>query len=874
MKTDKAQIMQFKGGLWFIVILIMAILSILSSVGSTTFAQDPNPQVNLTPISTIESTPEFVPPQLSTDALQAMSASIATRIPVGTSPNGISLNPNTRKGYVINSTSSNVSILDISSNKRTRNIWAGQKLYWGIALKLGTDRLYVSDNARGQVLEIQEETGSVIDTISLGNVYPEGIAINTNLNKAYVAHSGYLLSVINLSTNQVAKVVNTGCCNHMIAVNKVNNRVYVTRSYYNRVTVIDGNSDTYLQSVSVGSDPWGVAVNSKTNLIYVANSGSNTVSVINGATNAVIKTIAVQTRPWGIAVNEDANHVYVANSWSNSVSIIDGNTNQVVETVPNVGSRPVGIDANPKTGKVYVTNEVGNDVTVIVDSAAVPPPSTLTPIILVPGYYASYNKYRMYPANNYEDKWEWWPGIFGYSAEDVYKDLIDALEDVGYDSDPNSPNQNLFIAYYNWLRPNAESAVNDLAPIITKALTKTGATTVHIITHSNGGLVTRSLIQNEPQSTVIDELIMLAPPNYGVARVYPAWAGGDIHRESWKIQIFVYSSLMNAYEIGTTCREGIPIPDCIRYKFIKYQNFIHTYISSAKDLIPVYDFLMNSNGQFKSYQDDMHLENRNLALDAMNQDVQNGLINKVGNITIIGGLTHSTYDAYVYEDCSDCTPLWKDGKLSQDIKDDGDGTVQRHRVLLPDITSIMIEADHTEIVSEAIPQIFDILQLPEPTPGPPPPTPPLPPFPSDTLVYNVVRNINTTDSNGNTASMSKVEASDIPYSVPVHLLITDPLGRKLGYQTNGTFINQIPYAFYHGEIDEPKIIAIPNPIEGNYHTQVIGNNSGTFGIVAATSKLDRVLSVITGTTSAGQVSTYDINYVAPIDTYLPMIFKN
>lgn len=863
---------RLKGILWLIIILIVMSLSVLSLMDNEAAAQEPDPPVNFTPVNTIEVTPEISPPQPMTNDVKVMAASVATRIPVGTSPNGITLNPNTRKGYVINSTSSNVSILDISANSRINDIWAGQKLYWGIAIKPGTDRLYVSDNARGKVLEIQETSSSVIETISLGNVFPEGIAINSKINKAYVAHSGNLLSVIDLSTNRVTKVVDTGYYNHMIAVNETNNRVYVTRSEYNRVTVVDGNTDTYLQAVLVGSNPWGVAVNSRTNRIYVANSGSNTVSVINGITNSVETTIPVQSHPWGIAVNEEANRVYVANSWSNSVSIIDGSTNQVVETVPNVGSRPVGITTNPKSGKVYVTNEAGNNVTVILDSAAVPPPSTLTPIVLVPGYYASYNAHVMSPfSNTFADEWGWWPvGDWGVQvlfcpydkARCTYQPLIDALESVGYNSDPNSPNQNLFIAYYNWLRPNAESAVNDLAPVISQALIKTGATKVHIITHSNGGLVTRSWIQNQAASTVVDELIMLAPPNYGVARVYPAWTGGDTSREGWEINHFVFGLLMKNYEGLADCGKD---PQCVFY-------FTHKYVPSARDLIPVYNFLTGPDGQSKPYQN-MHQDNRNSALDAMNQDVQTGLINKVGHISIIAGKGHQTRYGYEYLDCATCAPLWLDGQVSKDLEGNGDKTVPVAWTQLPGITPIVIDAaEHEEIVKKAIPQIFSILGLsplpvPSPVPTPPPP-------PQDTLVYTVVRNINTTDATGNTASASNIEANAVPYSVPVHVLITDPLGRKLGYQTNGTFINQIPYAFYHGKADEPKIIAIPYPIEGTYQTQVIGSNSGTYGIVVATQRLDRNLNVINGTTSSGQITTYDINYKPPMGIYMPIITKN
>src|ERR1700730_9914947 len=58
----------------------------------------------------------------------------------------------------------------------------------------------------------------------------------------------------------------------------------------NKVSVIDGFSNSIIATVSVGTNPSAVRVNPLTNGIYVANENSNTVSVISGNTNTVIST--------------------------------------------------------------------------------------------------------------------------------------------------------------------------------------------------------------------------------------------------------------------------------------------------------------------------------------------------------------------------------------------------------------------------------------------------------------------------------------------------------------------------------------------------------------------------------------------------------
>ena len=88
--------------------------------------------------------------------------------------------------------------------------------------------------------------------------------------------------------------------------------------------------------IPVGTTPTGLAVNITTNRVYVSNTGSNTVSVIDGATNTVIKTIPVGNQPTTVVHYAPANLVYAFNSADNTLSIIDGNTNTVQGTIPTL----------------------------------------------------------------------------------------------------------------------------------------------------------------------------------------------------------------------------------------------------------------------------------------------------------------------------------------------------------------------------------------------------------------------------------------------------------------------------------------------------------------------------------------------------------
>ena len=66
-------------------------------------------------------------------------------------------------------------------------------------------------------------------------------------------------------------------------------------------------------AIPVGSAPSLVAVDRASNLIYVTNAGDNSVSVIDGATNTVIDTVPVASFPQAIVVDSSLHRVYVGN---------------------------------------------------------------------------------------------------------------------------------------------------------------------------------------------------------------------------------------------------------------------------------------------------------------------------------------------------------------------------------------------------------------------------------------------------------------------------------------------------------------------------------------------------------------------------------
>jgi YVTN family beta-propeller protein len=116
-------------------------------------------------------------------------------------------------------------------------------------------------------------------------------------------------------------------------------------------------------TITVGTGAMFLAVNSTTNRIYVSNTISNTISVIDGGSNTVIATVPLSVSPDGIVVNPTTNMVYVAAPLTGDVVVIDGSSNTVVTTITGVGAFFLAVDATRNL--IYAPHFFSTNVSVI-----------------------------------------------------------------------------------------------------------------------------------------------------------------------------------------------------------------------------------------------------------------------------------------------------------------------------------------------------------------------------------------------------------------------------------------------------------------------------------------------------------------------------
>ena len=483
----------------------------------------------------------------------------------------------------------------------------------------------------------------------------------------------------------------------------------------------------------------------------------------------------------------------------------------------------------------------------------------LPPIVFVPGYYSCTEGIL-----NQDVDWQIPnpPSVLGSALTNnmlnpnttglfppaylAYAPLLSYFDSLGY-----TLNETFFVACYNWagsMRAEAE----DVGRAIEYAAThNTSGLPVTILTHSNGGIVSRYFIQSHPQPEVlrtqIESVIMIAPPNHGVARAYYAWEGGDISQEKNFIKLILQAGFAHL---------NIQDPRCVISPWDYFRNR-DAYNQSVFDclhrdepwtdladmpsvawLVPDGKFLRVSGSE---------IEYPNAPLKSINTSAANErfFAGIGGGLYILAGTDLPTPGWIELKSPIPNSTRWKNGKPTKAIIKEynpnsppyGDDSVlldstKLHGISPNDrykITEFSGAKHGSGIIKrgDVLNQIADILNEDFPPP-------PLPPTNMDSPMLIIW-----------------VES-------PVNLLVKNPDGKQIGYDETGQFLGEIPSAFYGDTADVygRKYIVIPEAISGEYQYQVTGLASGEYRVVSLSSSDEKMLTEADGSISAGESQEY------------------
>lgn len=221
--------------------------------------------------------------------------------------------------------------------------------------------IYVTQERSNNVVVINRDTDQIISMIEVGKE-PHGIAILNSLNRVYVTNSGEdTISVIDTQTNRVLNKVNTrlGSQPEGIAASSDGRIVVVCFFGTNQVSIRDANSMRELIALTVDKGPLRVVIDPRSRKAFVSNYYSNTVTVIDTSLLRIIGVIPVESNPIGLTFNSRGDRLYVVNSSSSNISVIDPSGQTVIGKI-NVGTGGYGILSDLFGDRLFLTRSTVN----------------------------------------------------------------------------------------------------------------------------------------------------------------------------------------------------------------------------------------------------------------------------------------------------------------------------------------------------------------------------------------------------------------------------------------------------------------------------------------------------------------------------------
>jgi len=204
-----------------------------------------------------------------------------------------------------------------------------------VAVNEETNQVYVG--VENGLLIIDGETGTIVTEI-LPDTDIRGIAVNPQTNRIYAFDYGENIVVIDGTTNQqVGEIPERAYDSKDFAINPVTNLIYIQdgsafRGEYDCLAVYSGENNTVVTRVNMpGSNvhPYyehtGVTVNPETNRIYATWTGDNSLHVIDGNTNSIINTVYLSRFSQRVSVNSCTNYIYIGGA------VLDGETFEEVD---------------------------------------------------------------------------------------------------------------------------------------------------------------------------------------------------------------------------------------------------------------------------------------------------------------------------------------------------------------------------------------------------------------------------------------------------------------------------------------------------------------------------------------------------------------
>lgn len=235
-------------------------------------------------------------------------------------PFGLAINTKTQTLYVGHSLQKSISAVDLKTKKQTLIPRASEKSkIREIVVDEEKNLVYVSDHGDPAIWVVDGKTNTYQKTIAAPEAYVLGLNVDSKRKKIYATDSGNMQGNILVydaqSNDLVGKWKTWSYCPLNIAVDYTGNRLFVSQSNDNNVTVVDGNTGEIIDKVYLGynSSPIGLVYDEKSKLLFVANREKKEVAVVDCETYKVKERVATGGLANTIVLDKVSGAVYVTN---------------------------------------------------------------------------------------------------------------------------------------------------------------------------------------------------------------------------------------------------------------------------------------------------------------------------------------------------------------------------------------------------------------------------------------------------------------------------------------------------------------------------------------------------------------------------------
>jgi hypothetical protein len=317
------------------------------------------------------------------------------------------------------------------------------------------------------------------------------------------------------------------------------------------------------------------------------------------------------------------------------------------------------------------------------------------PVVIVPGMLASFNAMKFFIDDFDQENWRW-----SSTAEQGWDETITMLRNNNYVED-----EDYSVAFYDWrktldssfyIRRQIEPVYKNLYPAIDVLLqNRPGGQKVNILAHSFGGLLTRSMIQNNLDRDRVNQFITFATPHQGASAAYYPWEGGVTASNGDPISGAFLNLIMKVY----TNHSGESGMAFFRSKF-----------PSIKNLLPTYDYIRH--GSTPIFSNDL-IHKNDVLLNTMNtNNLKTALDSRNIRFTSFYSTDHETLDSITTFTPTPNSDIWPDGQpLSLQDTVNGDNAVLPKSAVIPQLASQKVAGVHGDVPDNSREYVANLLKI-------------------------------------------------------------------------------------------------------------------------------------------------------------------